>query len=80
MKGRTWRSLQAFLVYALTFVPFFFVYFETAFFFAVFFVARPSAPPTSAAINGNGMAQHRQEDGGTLNAFPVRTIYEAWTS
>jgi hypothetical protein len=56
------------------------VYFETAFFFAVFFVARPSAPPTSAAINGNGMAQHRQEDGGTLNAFPVRTIYEAWTS
>jgi hypothetical protein len=48
-------------MYALTFVPFFFVYFETAFFLGVFFVALPSAAPTSPAIKDIGMAQHRRE-------------------
>lgn len=53
-------------MYAFTLVPFFFVYFETAFFFGVFFVALPSAAPRSPAIKGIGMAQHRQDHPETL--------------
>jgi hypothetical protein len=42
-------------VYAFTFFPFLVVYFDTAFFFGVFFVALPSAAPARAAISGIGM-------------------------
>lgn len=46
-------------------MPFFFVYFDTAFFFGAFFVARPIAAPTRAPINGIGILNSLdQEPGG----------------
>ena len=51
-------------MYAFTFVPFFLVYLETAFFVAVFLVALPSAAPASTAINGIGMVRESAGEAG----------------